>query len=477
MRENNGSYYARMGIWGEPTSITPTPIKSGLDTAFNTAGSVQNMFGKQYDNIIKKYQASDAGLNNQYNQSTQQGRIDSANVHNQTDAQMYPQMQQAKLAQDQQTVNEIMSRTGLNRAQATEAAARTGYIGAQTQHENTVMNPGYMYDSIKQQMEASPMGSPRRSYFGGILANMMSSSGGQVPITQGGGKQKNDGMMAPGMVGGSQTSQGGIASPNMPGLSVNPFTTSRSSNKGAEYAQTDDQGNTTVFTSPTTPTVTGVQNRMGAQYESNSLNPVIDKGIAPYLSKKGAFIDYPYDLYKASKGDKDAQQKIDNAESAQEMIGEKAILRIRQATPSAQIGPEIINDMVKRMYPNLPSQFMRGFNSADHIAKASANVDKALANANTVAGQQVASNYPTPVDGPPVWDRGGQASGGWKFNPSSGQVEMSQPQAQSPAQNTAQPNSPAAQSGPSDADIAYTAKLHKVSPDEVRRRWKAKNGG
>jgi hypothetical protein len=442
MRENNGSYYARMGIWGEPTSITPIPIKSTLDTAFDRMNSVQNMFGKQYDNIIKKYQSQDAGLQNQYNQSTLQGRVGAENTKNQTDMQYYPQMQQAKLAQDQQTVNEIMSRTGLNRAQATEAAARTGYLGAQTQHENAQMNPGYMYDSIKKQMEASPMGSPRRSYFGGILANMMNSSGGQIPVTQGGGKQKNDGMMATGMVRGSSTSPGGAAVPDMPGLSVNPMTVSRSSNKGAEYAKTDDQGNTTVYTSPTTPMITNLQNRLSAEYELNSLDPVINQGIAPYISKKGALLDYPADLYKSSRGDKDAQQRIDSAESAQQMIAEKAILRIRQATPSAQIGPEMVNDMVKRMYPNLPSHFMRGFNSADHIANASENVDKALAKANTVAAQQVASNYPTPVNQRPVWDRGAQSQG-WSFDPSSGQLispksSDAQPEQNSPAQNQGQ---------------------------------------
>lgn len=478
--QQNGSYYARMGIWGEPTSITPISTTGILDTATNRINSVQNMFGKQYDNIIKKYQSQDAGLTNQYNQSTLQDRIGAENTKNQTDIQYYPQLQQAKLSQDQQTINEIMSRTGLNRAQATESAARTGligaqtgFVGAQTRNEQNSTNPGYMYDSIKQQMEASPLGSPRRSYFGSILSNMMNSSGGQVPIMQGGAKQKNEkneGMMSPGMGDGSSTSTGGIASPNMPGLSVNPFTTSKSSNKGAEYAKTDDDGNTTVYTSPTTPMVTNLQNRLSAEYELKSLDPVINQGIAPYVSKKGALLDYPMDLYKSANGDADAQQRIDSAESAQQMIAEKAILRIRQATPNAQIGPEMVNDMVKRMYPNLPSHFMRGFNSADHISGASENVDKALAKANTVAAQQVASNYPTPVDQTPVWDRGGQSQPGWSFDPSSGQLISHKAVQPGPSQNIKQSTANSAPSSPSDADIAYTAKLHNVSPEEVRKR-------
>lgn len=238
MRENNGSYYARMGIWGEPTGITPTPIKSGIDVAFNTVGNVQKMFGNQYDNIIRKYQAQDAALKNQYTQATQQGSIDAQNTKNQTDVQYYPQMQAAKLAQDQQTVNEIMSRTGLNRASAQEAGARMGLIGAQTglvnaQTSNTrnEINPGYMYDSVKREMENSPMGSPRRSYFGGILANMMNSSGGPVPMMEGSSKKSKNSMQAPGMGSGSQSSPGGASVPNMPGISVNPMTVSRSSNK------------------------------------------------------------------------------------------------------------------------------------------------------------------------------------------------------------------------------------------------------
>lgn len=474
MRENNGSYYARMGIWGEPTGITPEAVPSILDTAMNTMGSVQNMFGKQYDNIIKKYQSNDAGLQNQYNQSTLQDRIGAENTKNQTDMQYYPQMQQAKLAQDQQTVNEIMSRTGLNRAQAAEAGARIGLIGAQTQHENDSVNPGYMYDSIKQQMEASPIGSPRRSYFGGLLANMMTQSGGTIPLTSTGGRQKNGGLLAPGMSGGSQTSPGGAQIPNMPGLSVNPMTVSRSSNKGAEYAQTNDQGSTTVYTSPTTPMITSLQNRISAENELKSLDPVINQGIAPYISKKGAMIDYPMDLYKSSQGDPQAKQRINDAEAAQQLLAEKAILRIRQATPSAQIGPEMVENMVNQMYPSLPSHFMRGFNTADNIASATEKVDQQLAKANQVAAQQVASNYPTPVNQTPVWDRSAQPSSGWRFNPSSGQVEQYQnePGAQENSQSNQVQNTQQAQQQQIQQlnSMAQEAIQRGADPQMVQRR-------
>jgi hypothetical protein len=465
----NGSYYARMGIWGEPTS-GPTVIGN----AMNTMSGVQGLFGKQYDNIIKKYQASDAGLQNQYAQATQQGRIGAENTKNQTDMQYYPQMQQAKLAQDQATVSEIMSRTGLNRASATEAAARTGLIGAQTGMVNTqasqMSNPGFMYDSLKRQMDASPVGSPRKSYFAGLLNTMMSQSGGAIPITEGSaGRRKNDGMLAPGMgggSGGSSPSPGGASIPNMPGLSVNPMTVSRSSNKGAEYAQTDDQGNTTVYTSPTTPMVTNLQNRLSAEYELKSLDPVINKGIAPYISKKGAYIDYPADLYNSSRGNKESEQRINNAEAAQQLIAEKAILRIRQATPSAQIGPEMVENMVNQMYPNLPSHFMRGFNSADNIASATEKVDQQLAKANTVAAQQVASNYPTPVGQAPVWDRRAQAPSGG-FDPVSGEFRQpSSPGAQQPQQVNQQMQQQVQQlQAQAQAAIARGA-----SPEAVQRR-------
>lgn len=418
----NGSYYARMGIWGEPTSGP-----SVIGNAMNTMSGVQNLFGRQYDNIIKKYQANDAGLQNQYNQSTLQGKIGAENTKNQTDIQYYPQMQAAKLAQDQQTVNEIMSRTGLNRAQASEAGARIGLIGAETSNARNSMNPGFMYDSLKQQMDASPAGSPRKSYFAGLLNNMMAQSGGAIPVMGGGGgRQKNAGLLAPGMGGSSSTSQGGGQVPNMPGLSVNPMTVSRSSNKGAEYAQTDGQGNTTVYTSPTTPMVTNLQNRLSAENEFNSLEPTINKGIAPYVSKKGAYIDYPMDLYKAHNGDPAATQRINDAEAAQQLIAEKVILRIRQATPSAQIGPEMVENMVNQMYPNLPSHFMRGFNSAKNIAAATDKVDQQLAKANAVAAQQVASNYPTPVNQAPVWDKSAQSPGRGGFDPVTGEYRAPQ---------------------------------------------------
>lgn len=179
MREaGNGSYYARMGIWGEPTGITPQTVPSVLDTAFNRMGSVQNMFGKQYDNIIKKYQAQDANLTNQYNQNTLQGRIGAENTKNQTDMQYYPQIQAAKLAQDQQTIKEIMSRTGLNYAQAQEAGARTGLIGVQTQDARNHLDPNYDVTSAYNAYNNAPAGSPQKSIYAAHLASMIAGKSG-----------------------------------------------------------------------------------------------------------------------------------------------------------------------------------------------------------------------------------------------------------------------------------------------------------
>lgn len=398
----------RYGIWGQNEAPMPMgPSVDPLQQAMGTASGIQNLFGNYYKN---KLAGLDAGLKqNQLNYSNQtlQDAITAANTKNQTDTQYYPLMQQAKLQQDEQTVKEIMSRTGLNYAQAKMALAHIPLLQAQANHENALSNaqtnPAFMYDALKQQMDASPNASPRKAYFGGLLNSMLSQSVGGMPVTDS-GRGKNSSLLSPGM-GGRQTSQGVSAVPSVPGLTVNPMTVSRSSNKGAEYAQTDDSGNTTVYTSPTTPTVTGLQSRLGAENELKTLSPTMDAGIAPYVSTYGANVAYPHDLVRAKMGDKNAQARVDAAESAMQLIREKAILRIRQASPNAEIGEGQINEMVKQMYPNMPAHFLRGFNSASNIAQSTRNVDRQLANANQVAAQMVSSNYPTPVDQPPVWDK------------------------------------------------------------------------
>jgi hypothetical protein len=105
--------------YGNP--VKKTPLFQGF---YSGAESMGNLLNKGYQNQQDAAKA-------QYAQSTLGDSIAAANAKNQADAQYYPQQQQFKtqqemfkVQQEEQTVKEIMARTGLSYAQAREVGAR-----------------------------------------------------------------------------------------------------------------------------------------------------------------------------------------------------------------------------------------------------------------------------------------------------------------------------------------------------------------
>jgi hypothetical protein len=393
-RGGYGGYMARMGIWGEPTS-GPTVIGRAMDTM----GGVQRLFGNQYDNIIKKYQANDAGLQNQYNQDTLQGRIGAENTKNQTDMEYYPQMQQAKLQQDQATVNEIMSRTGLNQAQATEAAARTGLIGTQTQNLRASSNPGYAFDSIMQQYQNSPAGSPRKSYFAGLLNQMMS---GGVAV----GPKGSKGASA-GTIGGVSGGSSGVAGSNGD-ITTNPLLGNSSRSTFRQGYYTDPQtGQTQTIESPTVQNATTTQNRIQGHAEVAQGYPTIVDGLKPYQGPGGS-VKLMIDNYKAAHGIPDAIQRVTAYQTARKFLPELAATNARQATGNNP-GIELTREFQNSMFPGLPSGFANYLVPPSVQAQANQNYLPLQSSIINSAIQQERQGYPT--EGAPNFANTGESRG------------------------------------------------------------------
>jgi hypothetical protein len=337
----------------------------------------------------------------QFSNETLRGDIDKTNTKNQTDIINYPLQQRYITDQERERVQHIIAQQKQALASAFAERMRGGLYGAETNQTNAktdqIRNPLYNYDYLKKRYESLPAGQEKIS-FGKVLDSMFGGGGLPGGATTKGSHSGNGNVL--------QSRGGNSQAENLSetlGLTVNPFTVSKQSMKGGEYIGKDASGNPVVYTSPTQPTQTGLQNREMAAVELKQLDPIINAGISPYTSAWGSHLTYADDLYMSKKGDKAAQERIIGAEGAMQMIAEKAILRLRQASPGVQIGQEAINDQIKRMYPSLPPQFLRKLNSAENIAEATKRVDAKLSQATQAAAQMTAQNFPTSVNGLPAW--------------------------------------------------------------------------
>lgn len=127
MGHENSMYGAKYGIWGAPIAG-----RSVFQKATDMADRVSGLFGKNYENMLKKEQANEIGLKNQETEQTMGDRINATNTKNQTDVTNYPLQQAAKTKQDEQMINQIVAHTGLLRSQAAEALALSKLHGANT---------------------------------------------------------------------------------------------------------------------------------------------------------------------------------------------------------------------------------------------------------------------------------------------------------------------------------------------------------
>lgn len=442
--------YERLGIWGQPTSQP-----SGLEKAMNVTSGFQNIFGKQYNNIIDKYRAQDADLNNQYKSQTLGSTIDATNTKNQADIQNYPLQQAAKTAQEQQTIKEIMSRTGLNYAQAAEAGARTGLIGTQTQQLRQSTQPGYAFDEAQRQFNASPDGSPRKMYFGGILNSLMGAPGG---MNLGGRKTKDAGL---GGVSAGGAAGGGMVQGADGNISLNPLGGGPRSAFHQGFYDSPDNGQQTIE-SPTTASATRNQTRLEAHNEIGGLYPQITDGLKPYQGPMGS-LNLMYDSYKASNGDADAKQKLTNYAIAKRFLPELAAVNARQAT-GTNPGIELTREFQGSMFPGLPGSMANYFIPSNVQAQANTDYLPMQGKAVESAINQERTGYPTA--GAPDFARTNQNFGyfdGYGYH-SPDEIRQNAQAAQGNQQNQQQ------NSRPTEADIAYTAKLHGVTPAEVRKR-------
>lgn len=161
-RELGGRY----GIWGiDPygPEIKRTPLISAM---FNSAKEVGNLRKQGYEN-------QELEAKGRLAQGTVDSEIAAKNAMNQANQQNYPLQQMFKTQQEQQTVKEIMARTGLSYAQAKHALAganaenaRAGLYGAETQ--NTA-NPFSQTSNMIKMFESLPDGSPQKMMLGSIL--------------------------------------------------------------------------------------------------------------------------------------------------------------------------------------------------------------------------------------------------------------------------------------------------------------------
>lgn len=170
---------ARYGIWGVPASTERmAPTVSPFEHALTSARGVNDLFGQYYKNKLEGANANFRQGEVKEQQATMPDKISAMNTKNQTDTQLYPQMQQAKLQQEQQTIKEIMARTGLSHAQAKVAMAHLPLLSAQTQHAKMMANPIADIESAYKAYQKAPAGSPEKALYQAHITSMIAGKGG-----------------------------------------------------------------------------------------------------------------------------------------------------------------------------------------------------------------------------------------------------------------------------------------------------------
>src|SRR5687768_5943813 len=110
---------ARYGIWGvnENTSRME-PVVDPIRYGMGTAKSIQDFFGKHYENRLNNAKASLEEGNLRKQQETLPQEIAALNAKYGADEKYYPLLQAASLQKEQASIKEVMARTGLSYAQA-----------------------------------------------------------------------------------------------------------------------------------------------------------------------------------------------------------------------------------------------------------------------------------------------------------------------------------------------------------------------
>lgn len=391
----------RYGIWGQNEApLRMDALVDPLQQAMGTASGIQNLFGNYYKNKL-------AGLNvglkqNQLNYSNQtlQDSIAAENTKNRTDTQYYPLMQQAKLQQDEQTIKEIMSRTGLNYANAKMALAHIPLLQAETAHERTLSDPMSTFNAAFNAYNNAQDNSPQKEYLAGILNNFMGGGNLKAPKNSSAGS-------------GMGTIMGNIADG---GIQLNPIGGSNRSPFKQAYMETNSADNPIdsnapgqTIESPTTQSASQAQMRKAAESEIHNIYPTVMNGLKPYQGPFGS-ASLVKDSFLASQGNKDAQQRLDNYAVSKRFLPELASINARQAT-GREPGIELNREYENAMFPGLPSKFANWTIPAVSQQNANNTYLPLQGRAVTSAINEERGGFPQ--SGAPVWANSPASEGGY----------------------------------------------------------------
>jgi hypothetical protein len=327
-------------------TIKKTTLFEGL---FGGANAMSDLLNKGYKNQQDAAKA-------QYAQATLGDSIAATNATNQADAQYYPLQQMFKTQQEEQTVKEIMARTGLTYAQAKEVAARTNLVNTQQQ---ALTDPTMMFDSLYKKLQTLPQGSPQQAYVRSILNGMLNGAGASMPsgASRGAGASRSV-QLFPSMGNGNA------------GLQFNPLQTSKSGYHQA--VMFDESGNPITVESPTTASGTRNQMRAEAEQEGKYILPTVLQGINNYqgVSPTASMLwDSMLARYGSGKSKDAARQRLQDYTVASKFIPEVAAINARQATGQSP-GIELVREFTNKMFPSMPLDMANAFIPADIKVKA-----------------------------------------------------------------------------------------------------------
>jgi len=275
-------------------------------------------------------------------------------------------MQQAKLRQDEETVKEIMARTGMDYATAKMTLAHIPLLQAQAQKARQDLDPLYKDNALFNAYQNAPQGSDQKIFYQGLLAQDVGKDGLQFLSAQPIPGQDNSagGVSSPGATQtlGSPAGSPGGSAPNG-GFDINPIGGGPRSVFHQAYLDTPNNPSTTGE-SPTSTSASRNQNRAEATSELDYIGPIMKKGFDPYMGPLGS-TKLMYDSTLASTSPnsasgKAAAERLYNYSLANRFKREAANIISRQSS-GEKPGVEAAREQEQSSFGNLPGRFSNYF--------------------------------------------------------------------------------------------------------------------